>query len=47
LPDQERRIVDALVELGTRETAESLRRDHARDDSVALLSMFDDVRDKT
>jgi hypothetical protein len=33
--------------LGTRETAESLRHDHARDDSVALLSMFDDVRDKT
>jgi hypothetical protein len=38
--------VEALVALGTRETAESLRRDNARDDSVALLSMFDDVRDK-
>ena len=47
LPDQERRIVEDLVALGTREAAESLRRGHARDDSVALLSMFDDVRDKT
>jgi len=28
LPDQERRIVGALVARGTRETAESLRRDH-------------------
>ena len=38
----------ALVACGTSETAESLRRNHqARDDSVALLSMFDDVRDKT
>src|SRR2546423_1774691 len=48
LPDQERRIVGALVARGTRETAESTpARPQARDDSVALLSMFDDVRDKT
>jgi hypothetical protein len=33
------------VARGTRETAESLRRDQR--DSVGLLSMFDDVRDKT
>lgn len=48
LPDQERRIVGALVARGNqRNGGITPARPQARDDSVALLSMFDDVRDKT